>query len=316
MTFPRACYLSHWNAGDRILRDLGKLGRRRTVARMVKHARNDNKNKKRSARTRCGNGERNKADLAMARRVLLEGRTGLPVRKAKARADSKLREYTEKAGRCKNVLSLRRCSFGRVRAALSKEARDIKRHVTPSAVVRTEDGLDSELSGKEAEAEDSAEADDGKEAEQFGGFDDDDRSDDGDEREDSAVAAATVGRKYEVDEDGCVYLLGESMAQWLRVGVPDSDVNSVSLTSEQAAQWGLTEARDIEWAAVQRFEGEVDMMVPADRLLFYVGEADDADLPPELSGKNLNQHCFYASSLERVREGGTAEWHPILLYTL
>jgi len=117
-------------------------------------------------------------------------------------------------------------------------------------------------------------------------------------------------------EDGLVYLVGEAMVEWLRIRVPDSRNNLVELSGEEAAEWGLTEARDIEWAGSERFEDDVDMMVPADRLLFYDGKSKEGELPTGLSSANLKPNCFYASTLDDLREGRTPEWHSILLYTL
>lgn len=286
------------------------------------------KSKRRSSRP---GGVTARGSLATARRVSPNELVEMHPRRAKVTAQKELIRYAAETRRCNNVLELRRCSFQRVRAARIEGAVSTangsatKWYCTPEAVVRSTQDVDGELAEDEAREEAAALLDDEREAAVFVG----DNDDDGDEtwrcegdlggdfiQQELGNTSLVMGREYEVDEEGFVYLLGTAVADWLRIRIPDAEDNSVILSSDEAGCWGLTEARDIEWAAIERFEEDVDMMVPADRLLFYDGNPEGRDLPTGLLAADLHPNCFYASSLEELREGFVPRWYPILLYTL
>jgi len=269
----------------------------------------DKETKRRSSRPSAKSVTRESAGLAVARKAKVVLRTARPARKSKRVAVRALRRYADKARRCQNVMTLRRCSFAKVAALDKGDGEGIKYFVTPGALVRSVSEVDEELVDPEAEVDDDREAEqfsagvqDESDADWSGCDEGDDeyspsspRAHQGRDRrregcgEDSSDPVV-LGREYEVDEDGLVYLVGEAMVEWLR--------------------------RDIEWAGSERFEDDVDMMVPADRLLFYDGKSKEGELPTGLSSANLKPNCFYASTLDDLREGRTPEWHSILLYTL
>jgi len=227
-----------------------------------------------------------------------------------------LAEYVASAKRAKNVLELRLCSVQQVRVARGNAVGKYRWFCTPDKQVRGLEDADQELLDTEAEVHDNVEA---------AQFDTEVEVDDetfageclGDEWSgESGVFTFEFGEEQEVDEDGFVYLFGEALAEWLRIRVERSEDGSKVLSNEEACGWGLTEARDIEWAGTWKEEDDTDMIVPADRILFWDGSKDASEFPGTFSVKNLETNCFYGSTSEEVREGARAKWHPILFYTL
>jgi len=246
-----------------------------------------------------------------------------PVREAKTAALEKVRAYAAAAVRENNIMALRKCSLNSVRATRGGEEGELRWYCTPHEAVRNEHDLDEELLDEEAEEEEAAQRDDQREAEQFADYDDDGDSDYESSRSGAALKSMedlTMGEEYEVNREGFVYLCGTAMTKWLESRVHDAEGGSVSLSTEDASQWGLTEARDIEWEGTERTEilngKEVDMMIPADRILFWDGKNPDVPLPDGMNREQLEPNCFYASSFDDLRKGRTPEWWQVLLYTL
>jgi len=231
-----------------------------------------------------------------------------PVRKAGKAANGKVRVYAAAAMRETNVLAMMKSSMSVVRAAKGKNDGEYKWYCTPEAVVRTDAEVDVELTDDEIEVSWTAAGDDDREAALFADY-----TDDGDDDYASPASEAVpiapegvqIGVEHEVDRDGFVYLCGEATAVWLEVRVLDADDGTVYLKSDDARRWGLTEARDIEWHGEERAETQngkvVDMMAPADRVLFWDGEDGDVEFPRGLDRDSLITNCFYASTFDDLR---------------
>jgi len=327
--------------------DIGKpLGRPGPASSMSERGAEESRRENRRG-TAAKSLTRERACLAVARKAGRRDREERSPRRAKVKAMENLRRYAKDAKRTNIIMALRRCVWESVRAARGENADELLWFVTPRAVVHSQQDVDEELLDDEAELDDNCEA-------QCFADECDDREDEdyicsdeefvvvssvGDpKRTEPGIAnglatngevpegtgslagsSVVLGKEYEVNEDGFVYLLGTAVAEWLRSRVIDSSEGEKSLNDQEASLWGLTEARDIEWAGTDRAEfhenREVDMFVEADRILYWDGEQVGGNIPAGLENTSLVPGCFYGANLER-RDGKVPVWHPILLYTL
>jgi len=139
-----------------------------------------------------------------------------------------------------------------------------------------------------------------------------------------------LGKEVAVDQEAFEELFGDDIVYWISVRA--ESYGAYELTRERAQLLGLTEAKRIEYAGtseiIEHQEGcgfgsdiqEVSMIVPADRIFYFSGEASvKRSLPKGAESIELQPGCFYGSTMEERRIGSTnadPKWHALLMYTL
>lgn len=96
-------------------------------------------------------------------------------------------------------------------------------------------------------------------------------------------------------------------AHWLEDRVPDADDRIGVLADEEDHRWVCTEVREIEWSGEERVDIQgsklVDMMVPADRVLFWDSQDDAVKLPAGLFKELSVPGSFYTTTFNYLGKG-------------